>query len=413
MRVLLLCFALFALTASRSLGEDWPQFRGPTGQGLSAATGLPLTWGEGEHIAWKTPVPGLGWSSPSIQGNEVWLTTALDDGKSLRAVCLDKNSGEIRQNVEVFAKENPGPVHSKNSHASPTPFIHGDRVFVHFGAHGTACLSRDGEILWKRVLEYNHRHGPAGSPILIEREKSGVRRAAGDDLLILSCDGTDVQYVVGLNARTGEIEWKSDRDGSMAYSTPLLIEVNGKRQVVSAGGEWVIAYEPETGKEIWRVRYPGGYSVVPRPVYGKGLVFVSSGYNNPVLYAIRPDGSGDVTETHVAWTLDRNAPHNPSPLLVGEDLYIVSDGGIATCLDAETGKVHWRERLGGKFSASPLFADGRIYFLNEEGTSIVIAPGTEYQELAKNKVDGVTLASLAVSDSALFLRTDTHLYRVE
>ncbi|MBI3463087.1 MAG: PQQ-binding-like beta-propeller repeat protein [Planctomycetes bacterium] len=359
-----------------------------------------IVWAE--NIAWKTPIPGLGWSSPAIQGDQIWLTTALDDGHSLRAICLNRG-GQIVHDVEVFQKDDPGPIHTKNSHASPTPLIEGDRVYVHFGAHGTACLTTDGQIVWKtEELKHDHRHGPAGSPVV------------HGELLILNCDGTDVQFVVALDKRTGEVRWRSDREGAMAYSTPLLIDVGGRKQLISVGGEQVIAYDPASGSEIWRSRYPTGYSNVPRPVYGHGLVFVCSGYNTPQLYAIRPQGArGDVTQTHVAWKLERGAPHNPSPLLVGNELYIVSDRGIATCLDAKAGTVHWQERLGGNFSASPLFADGRIYLLNEEGLTTVVAPGTTFKQLAANQIDGRTLASLAVSQGAIYLRSADHLYRIE
>lgn len=401
MRRLILAFYLLTTLAAIGGAEDWPQFRGPDGQGHSSETNLPLTWSESENIRWKVAVPGKGWSSPTILGNQIWLTTALDGGKSLRAICLDRNSGKVRHNVEVFHKANPGEIHQKNSHASPTPWLEEDRVYVHFGAHGTACLTRDGKILWKTVLKYAHRHGPAGSPIVV------------DDLLILSCDGTDKQFVVALDKHTGKERWRASRDGAMAYTTPLLIEFNGQRQVVSPGGEWCIAYVPETGKEIWRFHYPGGYSNVPRPVFGQGLVYICSGFNTPILYAVRPNGQGDITDTNMVWELKRGAPLNPSPLLVGEDLYLVSDKGIALCLDARTGQQHWTHRLGGNYSASPVSADGRIYFLDEDGTTTVIAPGTEYKELAKNHLPGRTLASPAVSDGAMYLRTDSHVYRIE
>ena len=393
---------LFLVAAQPLLAEEWPEFRGPTGQGHSTATGLPLKWSEQQNVAWKTAVPGLGWSSPAIAGRQLWLTSALDAGKSLRAICLDPQEGRITQNVEVFQLESPGEIHTKNSHASPTPIIEGDRVYLHFGAHGTACISSSGEVVWRNTeLKYNHRHGPGGSPVLY------------GDLLIISCDGTDVAFVVGLDKNTGAIRWKKNRDGPMAYSTPLVISVNGQDQVVSTGGEQVIAYEPLTGAEIWRSRYPGGYSLIPRPVFGHGLVFICTGYNTPTVQAIRPDGKGDVTDTHVVWTLQRGAPHSPSPLLVGDELYLVSDRGVATCVDARTGKEHWQQRIDGTYSASPLFADGRIYFLNESGLTTVLAPGRQLKVLATNQIDGRTLASLAVHGQAIFLRSDQHVYRLE
>lgn len=391
---------LFAAGTLAHAGDS-PQFRGPDGQGHSDETGLPLTWSDSDNVAWKIEVPGLGWSSPSIQDGRLWLTTAVDDGASLRLLCFDLKSGERLLDREVFHHDEPGNIHKKNSYASPTPLLEGDFVYVHFGRLGTACLTTAGDVVWKKELDYNHRHGPGGSPVLFE------------NLLIIACDGTDVQYVVALDKATGDEVWRSPREGKMAYCTPLLTEVDGVPQVIAPGGEWVIAYEPRTGKEIWKFRWPKGYSVVPRPVVGHGLTFVSSSYDTAVFYAIRLGGEGDITETHEAWQLTRGAPHNPSALLVGDEIYLVSDKGIATCLDAKTGEQHWQERLGGNFSASPIFADGRIYFLDEEGVCTVLKPGKTYEVLATNTVPGRTLASLVAADGAIFLRTDTHLYRLQ
>jgi outer membrane protein assembly factor BamB len=393
--------AILVSGAAAGQAGDWPQFRGPTQQGHSEERGLPLTWSETENIAWKTELPGLGWSSPAIVGRQIWLTTALDNGHSLRVLCVDRESGRLTHNIEVFSKANPGPIHKKNSHASPTPVVEGDRVYVHYGRHGTACLTTAGELVWKTELVYDHRHGPGGSPVLFE------------DVVIINCDGTDRQFTVGLDKRTGQEIWRSARDGRMAYSTPLLLTVNGQPQVVCCCGEWAVGYEPASGKEVWRFRYPGGYSNVPRPVAGFGLTFVSSGYDTPTFYALKLDQRGDITETGVAWKLSKGAPRNASPLLVGDELYLMTDNGIATCLDARTGEVHWQERVGGDFSASPVFADGRIYFLNETGKTTVLAPGKTYIVLAENELPGRTLASLAPAHGAIYLRTDTALYRIE
>ncbi|HQU42574.1 MAG: pyrrolo-quinoline quinone [Planctomycetia bacterium 21-64-5] len=388
---------IFHVTA----GAEWPQFRGPDGQGHAPQRGLATSWSETENLAWKVPVAGRGWSSPVIGNGQIWLTTALDQGHSLHAVCLDEASGKLLHDVEVFRVENPGTVHSKNSFASPTAVLEGDRVYVHFGDLGTACLTTRGDVVWRtNELKYKHGHGPAGSPVLY------------GDLLIVSCDGTDVQYVAALDKQSGKLRWKSDRQGRMAYSTPLVITVDGKDQLISTGGDQAIAYVPDTGKEIWRVRYDG-YSEVPRPVFGQGLLFLASGYDTPWLYAVRPDGQGDVTDTHVVWKLQHGAPLNPSPLVVGDALFLVSDKGIASCLDAKSGEKHWQKRLPGNYSASPLLADGRVYITNESGLTTVIAPTSDYTELAANPIDGETLASLAVSGKAIFLRSDTHLYRIE
>ena len=402
--VLFLLLFLFPLVPSfpqlSAQDESWPQFRGPGGQGHASARGLPSEWGESKNIVWKVPLRGNGWSSPVIKGEKIWLTTSVDEGRSLRVLCLNRNDGKLLHDVEVFRQEQVGSIHSKNSHASPTPILEGDRVYVHFGAFGSACLTSDGRIVWKNRLEYEHRHGPASSPVLFE------------DLLIYNCDGTDVQFVAALDKHTGELRWKKFRQGRMAYSTPLAIEVEGEPQLVSTGGDQVVTYHPLSGEKIWWSRYDG-FSLVPRPVFGLGMVYICTGYPHPVLYAIRPDGRGDVTESHVAWTLKRGVPLNPSPLLVGEELYMVSDRGIASCVDARTGKHHWQERLPGEYSASPVYADGRIYLLNEEGEATVLEVGKEFKKLATNRLPGRTLASFAAHGRAIYLRSDSHLYRIE
>jgi len=404
--ILPLLFALVTIAAAHA--EDWPQFRGPGGQGHSSERSVPLEWSESQNVIWKTPVPGLGWSSPVVAGGRVWLTTATDDPRrpgpvSLRAIAFDAETGREVVNVEVFQIRGP-LLNPKNSHASPTPIVEGDRVYVHFGMNGTAALTTSGEIVWKTQLPYASQHGSGGSPILY------------GDLLIVSCDGHDAAYVVALDKRTGKIRWRTyrRRPFDQAYTTPLVIRVGDQDQIVSIGAYRAAAYDPESGKEIWRVSYPveDGFSNVPQPVYGHGLVFITTGFQQPVLIAVRADGEGDVTKTHTAWTLRRGVPYTPSPLLVGEELYLVSDIGIATCLDAKTGEIRWQQRLGGNFSASPVFADGRIYFLNEEGMTTVLAPGKEFRKLATNTLEGYTFASMAISGGAIFLRSDSNLYRI-
>ncbi len=403
-RVFFLC-SLFARVGPASAQDlDWPEFRGPGGQGHSAEHGLPLQWGEGKNVAWKTPVAGLGWSSPVVAGGRVWMTTAVDQrGISLRALAFDVASGREVVNVEVFnIPSSRREINPKNSWASPTPVIDGDRVYVHFGADGTAALSSTGAILWKARFDYQSQHGAGGSPIVF------------GDLLIFNCDGSDVAFVVALDKNTGKVKWKTNRGfpADQAYTTPLVIRAADRDQLISVGAFRTRAYDPLTGKEIWRVRYDEGFSNVPRPVFAHGLVYVATGFQQPSLLAVRPNGTGDVTKTHVAWTLTRGAPLTPSPIAVGDELYLVNDGGIATCLDARTGTVIWQQRLGGTYSASPVFADGRIYFLAEQGVTTVIAPGKEFRRLATNALDGGLLASMAISGGALFFRTDSHLYRI-
>ncbi|MEO6724934.1 MAG: PQQ-binding-like beta-propeller repeat protein [Blastocatellia bacterium] len=362
---------------------------------------MPLIWSETKNVKWKIAIPGKGWSSPSIQRDRVWLTTATEDGKSLRAICVDRNTGAVQQNIEIFRLKSSGPLHAKNSLASPTPLLEGDRIYLHFGTHGTACITQSGEIIWKTRLDYdNGQHGPGGSPVIY------------DDLLIVSCDGQNEQYVAALDKLTGKVKWKKNRAGAQAYTTPLIVRLPTGDQVISPGAFRAIAYEPRTGKELWNVTYGDGFSNVPRPVYGNGLVFICTGFQQPALLAVRVDGRGDVTKSHIAWTLKRGVSLTPSPLLVGEELYLVSDNGIVSCLDAKTGTLHWQTRLSGNYSASPLYADGRIYFLSEEGESAVIAPGKQFKLLATNQLDGQTLASMAVSSGSIFVRSQTHLYRL-
>jgi outer membrane protein assembly factor BamB len=399
MMLRLLLLAILALPA-----EDWPQFRGPGGEGHSAERALPTEWGEAKNIAWKTPVPGRGWSSPVIAGGHVWLTTSMErpGGASLRVLSFDATTGRLASNVEVFSIDNADLRNAKNSHASPTPILEGDRVYVHFGADGTAALTTDGRIVWKAVLPYESQHGNGGSPTLYR------------DLLIVNCDGADDAYVVALDKTTGKVRWKTQRrlPYDQSYSTPLVIPVNGRDQLISVGAHRTMAYDPLTGREIWRVGYGDGFSNVPRPVYSHGLVFIGTGFQEASMLAVRPTGTGDITNTHVAYTIERGAPFTPSPIVVGDEFYMVSDIGVASCLDVATGKLIWQQRMPGNYSASPIFADGKIYFLSEEGVATVIAPGKEFRRLALNTLDGMTYASIAVSQGSLFIRSDTHLYRI-
>lgn len=394
---------LTLLTGSAIQAEDWPAFRGPTGQGHSAERGLPLTWSESSNVRWKTPVAGRGWSSPVVADGRVWLTTATNDGAgSLRLVGYAADTGLEIVNAEVFRVAETASANPKNSQASPTPIVRGDRVYVHFGADGTAALTTDGEVVWKARFPYVTQHGNGGSPVL------------HDGRLFLSVDGYDTAYVVALDAATGKEQWRAMRREpiSQAYSTPLIIRVGDRDQLFSIGAFRATAYDPESGDELWEVSYGDGFSNVPAPVFGHGMVYIATGFQTPSLLAVRADGEGDVTRTHTAWTLRRGAPLTPSPLLVGDELYLVTDFGIATCVDARTGAIHWQERLGGSHSASPVFVDGRIYFQNENGVTRVIEPGTEFKQLATSELDGASLASPAVADGSFFIRTEGHLYRI-
>ncbi len=438
LRTFFVPIAAFALPLLAALGAraDWPQFRGPTGQGHSDAVDLPIAWSETENVVWKTVIPGRGWSSPVEQNGKIWMTTALESPAtpeqrakklseapdpaglevvgqvSLRAVCVEFATGRVLHDVPVFQVENPDPVHSQNSFASPTPVLDDGRVFVHFGTYGSACLdAATGNVLWtNRELKCDHQNGPGSSPIVWR------------DLFIVHCDGIDVQYVVALDKKTGQVVWKTDRSGKLdarpplrkAYCTPLVVEHEGQPLLISPGADWVYAYNPATGQELWRANYGKlGFSNVPRPVVGHGLIYISTCFTSPTMLAVRYDGHGDVSDSHILWRNDRQAPKMPSPVLVGDELYVVSDQGVATCLDARTGEEHWAKRLGGNFNASPLYADGRIYFCNRDGVTTVVAPGREFQLLAENRLDGAFFASPAVVEKSLVLRTENALYRIE
>jgi outer membrane protein assembly factor BamB len=391
---------------------DWPEFRGPGGQGLSAAANLPFRWSPTEAVAWKLPVPGTGWSSPVLAGGRLYLTTATGDlasgNVSLRALAVDAARGEVAWDVEVFKPEAEDlkPRHGKNSFASPTPIVAGGKLYVHFGHMGTAALDLTGKVLWRQTsLKYPPLHGNGGSPALV------------GDRLVFGCDGLRDPFVVALDAATGQVAWKVSRTAvpgyTFAFSTPLAIEVDGATQVVAPAAGYTAAYDPRDGRELWRVTYGKGFSVVPRPVFAHGLLYLGTGWEGAGLLAVDPRGAkGDVTRTHVRWTLERGAPLTPTPVVVGQEVYVVSDNGIATCLDARSGQVHWTERLGGGFSASPVAAAGRVYFVSEEGVTSVVKAGTAFELLATNELGERALASPALDEGTVFLRTESHLWRL-
>jgi outer membrane protein assembly factor BamB len=393
-------------------GDTWPEFRGPSGDGHSDSTGLPVRWGEGHNVRWKTAIHDKGWSSPVVWGSQVWLTTATADGRQLFAICVDRETGKVLHDIKLFDVASPGYCPAMNSYASPTPAVEAGRVYVHFGSYGTACLdSSTGRVLWsRRDLPCEHWRGPGSSPVL-----HGGR-------LFLTFDGYDLQYMIALDKATGRTAWKRDRDidygttnGDLkkAYSTPAVVTVNGRELLVSPSAAATIAYDPGTGREVWKVRH-GGMNVGARPLAGLGLVFISAGETGPVrLLAVRPDGHGDVTDSHVVWRQNRGVPSRASELLVGDLLYMANESGTGLSLDARTGQVVWQKRLGTAYSASPVYGDGRIYFFDQDGSAHVLAPGREGRVLAVNRLDDGCMASPAVAGKALFVRTKTHLYRIE
>ncbi len=409
------CLATTLFESEVASGErNWPEFRGPTAQGVSSAKNLPLHWSAAQgkpetNIVWKAAIQGEGWSSPALQDDKIYITSAVagteDRGLSLQALCLNAKDGSIVWQKPVFPQAKTARIHGKNGNASPTPIVEQDRVYVHFGHMGTACLNLDGGILWKNTeLAYTPVHGNGGSPVLVE------------DLLVFSCDGDDSPFVVALSKADGKIRWKTtrmtDAKKKFSFCTPTVIEVRGRKQIIIPGSGAVCAYDPKDGAEIWRARYGEGYSVVPRPVFAHGLLFIATGYDRPTVFAVKPDGKGDVTDTHVAWTITRGAPNTPSLLVVEDRLYMISDAGILTCLEALTGKELWQERIGGNFSSSPMFGQGRIYLQSEEGVGTVVDSGKTFKILARNDMGERSLASYAAADGALFVRTALHLFRI-
>jgi outer membrane protein assembly factor BamB len=417
-----------ALCFVSEVRADWPEFRGPWGDGYVSAhgdtnlMGLPLQWSETNNVKWKTEIPDRGWSTPVVMGNRVWLTTATLDGHDFYAIGLDAKTGAIQFNKKVFHSDNPEPLGngaSMNCYATPSPLIEEGRVYVHFGSFGTACLdTTTGDVLWKRSdLTCRHYRGPASSLVSFE------------NLLILTMDGVDLQYHAALDKKTGQTVWKTNRsvawndesvpgpmarDGDLrkAHSTPLIVNASGKPLMISAGAKAAYGYDPRTGRELWRVQYPD-WSVAPRPLFDNGLAFIVTGLVKTELWAVKPDLEGDVTDKAVVWKLKTHVGKYASPILVDGLIYTVAEESFLTCLDAATGQTVWTERIGGKFASSPIYADGRLYFFDQQGTTTVIKPGRTFEVLARNTLEDGFMASPAASGKAFFLRTKTHLYRVE
>ena len=404
---------LTAVVASCSavpgIAADWDQFRGPSGNGR-AESDLPVAWSEAEGVVWKVPLAGKAWSSPVVCDGVVWMTSATEDGTRLSVVALDAASGRVLHDLTIFEIAEPAFCHAFNSYASPTPVCADGKLWVHYGSAGTACLdTATAEVLWTRQdLPCDHHRGAGSSPILV------------DGRLILTFDGFDRQYVAALDAATGETVWQTDRDidygtddGDMkkAYSTPAVVEHAGRTQVVSPSAVATIAYDPATGSELWRVIH-GGFNAACKPLYADGLVVICI-QRGDALLAVRPDGTGDITGTQVVWRAGKAAPTRPSQCVVGESLFMVSDTGIFSCLDLATGEPRWVERRSGRYSASLIEASGRLYAFDEDGGSVVFAADPEgFSLLGENRLDDGCMASPAVVDDDLIVRTKTHCYRI-
>ena len=393
--------------------EQWSQFRGHYGNGIIKSTSAPINWSENTNIDWKTPIHDRGWSSPVIWNDQIWMTTATKDGNKMYAICVNKLSGKIEHDIHVFDVKSPQAITNENTYASPTPVVEEGRVYVHFGTYGTACIStKDGQILWKRRdLNCDHEigAGPASSPFIY------------NNFLIFNVDGRDVQYVIALNKKTGETAWKTNRSVDFsgvqvnqrkAYGTPFIIPRGNSNQMVSIGAKGVYSYDPENGKELWKAEHRG-WSIAPRPVYGEGLVFTMIDRDRPEMWAINPNGSGDITETHIEWKETKRMPPRASPIIIKGLLFVVDRNGYISCIEAKTGKPIWQKRMKGRFSASPILANNLIYFFNEDTVCTIIKPTRELEIVAENKLsDDKLMATPAFDENSIYIRTEKKLTRI-
>lgn len=408
--------SMVVLNAIRNTwSSDWPEFRGPKQNGVCTEGSLPIRWSETENVVWHSKTEGLGWSSPIIIQNRIFFTTAVpatsrvdaavqSEVLNLQLVCLEASTGKQLFAKTVFEQSSSAPkIHAKNSHASPSPIALDNRVYVHFGHQGTACLDLDGHILWKNQDHpYPPTHGNGGSPILV------------DGLLILTCDGGDQPCTLALDAKSGKEVWKTIRDvkanKTFSFCTPQFIHDGKRQQIVSVGSNVVQSLSPTDGRELWRFEY-NGYSVVPRPVYHQGTLFICTGYDKASLLAIDPTGSGNVTETHLKWKLTSNVSLTPSLIAVDDALILVSDNGIATSVRCSDGQEKWRKRIGGNYSSSPLLSKDLVYFQSEQGDATILK-WSDSQEVSKSSLPGRIFASYAVIDNDLIIRSENGIYRI-
>lgn len=408
-----LTFLITWLAASFTLADDhWPQLLGPNGDGRADAARIPLNWSEKKNVSWKTPIHGQGWSSPVIWGDQIWMGTAKEDGTCFYAICVDKNNGKVIHDLEIFQETKPRFKHAFNSYASPTPVLEEGRVYMHFGSYGTAALnSKTGEVIWsRRDLPCDHFRGPGSSPVLYK------------NLLIMHYDGADVQYIVALDKGTGDTVWKKDRDINYgtnngdfkkAYCTPSIFNIDGQDQLISPTSKATLALNPMNGEEFWRITY-GEFSATARPQYADGLFFINTGFSKAQLLAVKAGGSGNITQSHIQWSTKKSIGSKPTQIVVNGLVFSAADkGGIVACIDAKTGKYHWTERIGGEFTASPLFANGNVYFFDQKGKTTVVKASKDFEVVASNQLEDGFMASPAVCKDSLFLRTKKALYRIE
>jgi outer membrane protein assembly factor BamB len=402
----------------RSQQLNWTHFRGSNLDGISDDQHSPITWNDSTNIIWKTDIQGKGWSSPVVFGDQVWVTSASEDGKQMAGNCLDFNTGKLIYNIPLFQPDTTFPKHTINTYATPTPCIEDGFVYLHFGTYGTACVdTRNGKLVWKRIdLHCDHVQGPGSSPMLYR------------DLIILHIEGIDVQYIVALNKHTGETVWKTDRPlklyeplapiGKKAYITPIIVKVNGEDLLISNGSAVCIAYDPITGKEVWRI-VQGEDSTIAMPFTENGIVYFfpsfvtgPDGENFTELLAVNPAGKGDITKTNVLWRIKSPVLQLLTPVIKDGLIYTIDTKNMLYCIDATTGKEIYSGKMKQKYNSSPVYAGGNVYFTSVKGATLVLKAGRQLQVLAENKLPGEVYATPAFVRNSILLRTDSQLFRI-
>lgn len=410
---------LFIAISCSSEKQNWTHFRGSNMDGHASVENAPLNWNNTENVVWKVLVKGLGYSSPVVFGNQIWITSATEDGTEFYTSCFDFETGKLLNEKTIFTSSEPQHIHSTNSYATPTPCIEDGFVYVHYGTFGTACINTQNfEVVWKREdMPCDHMQGPASSVILHK------------NMLIVHLEGTVDPYVAALDKKTGKTIWKSVRPAEIydplepvfrkSFHTPIVVEVDGKELLISNSSFMCFAHDVNTGEVIWTIQY-GDDSTVSQPLFYDGLVYVNSGWlfedNKPFWtrqYAVDPTGKGDVTDTHVKWTYEDEVPQIPTPVIVDGLMYMVHDRGMASCIDAKTGAVIWKEKLKGNFNASPIYAAGNIYFFNVKGECTIVKPGNEFQKVAENNIGETVKAVPAFIGDKMILRAEKNLYLIK
>jgi outer membrane protein assembly factor BamB len=417
--LILILFTFHHTATCQQAENNWTQFRGSELNGIADNEMYPHTWNDSINIKWKAEIHGRGWSSPVVFGNQVWMTTATQNGKEMFAVCLDFNTGTILHDIKVFEPDSIFRIHAVNSYATPTPVIEEGYVYTHFGRYGTACINtRNGNLEWKRTdLECEHVQGPGASPAIFH------------DKLILHMEGTDKQYIVALNKKTGKTIWRVDRPkelydklpeiGKKAYITPAFISVNGRDLMISNGSAVCIAYDVETGEEVWRM-VQGEDSTISMPFILDGIVYFYTGFVTPAegekyceLIAVDPTGNGDIADSHILWRFQSPPLQLLTPVAQDGLIYTIDSRSNLFCLDALTGEVIWSERMRGKFNSSPIAASGNLYFNSTRGDTYVFKQGKELIQVSENSLDGEIWATPAFVDGSILMRTSKYLYRID